>query len=83
MNYHNLPVAPRASLPAFIDQARGLDTSYRGDSRPDLEARASQLRAMLFKCLHLVLKYKLVYRLCMLSFSPNWICGDVSHYQDL
>ena len=74
MNYHHLPVAPRASLPAFIDQARGLETSYRGDSRPDLEARASQLRAMLFKCLHLVLKYKLVFAcVCCLSLLIGFV----------
>ena len=74
MNYHHLPVAPRASLPAFIDQARGLDTSYRGDSRPDLEARASQLRALLFKCLHLVLKYKLVFAcVCCLSLLIGFV----------
>ena len=74
MNYHNLPVAPRASLPAFIDQARGLDTSYRGDSRPDLEARASQLRALLFKCLHLVVKYKLVFAcVCCLSLLIGFV----------
>ena len=74
MNYHHLPVAPRASLPAFIDQARGLDTSYRGDSRPDLEARASQLRAVLFKCLHLVLKYKLVFAcVCCLSLLIGFV----------
>ena len=74
MNYHHLPVAPRASLPAFIDQARGLETSYRGDSRPDLEARASQLRAVLFKCLHLVLKYKLVFAcVCCLSLLIGFV----------
>ena len=74
MNYHHLPVAPRASLPAFIDQARGLDTSYRGDSSPDLEARASQLRAVLFKCLHLVLKYKLVFAcVCCLSLLIGFV----------
>ena len=36
MNYHHLPVAPRASLPAFIDPARGLDTPIPRRSRPDL-----------------------------------------------
>src|SRR4051794_7664324 len=73
MNYH-LPVAPRSSLPAFIDQARGLETSYRADSQPGLEARASQLRAVLFKCLPLGLKYKLVFAcVCCVSLLIGFV----------
>ena len=62
MNYHRLPAAgPRTSLPAFIEPARGLEPFYRADGGPELEAGASQVRAMLLKALHLALKYKLVF----------------------
>ena len=64
MNYHHLPATARTSLPAFIDQARGLEPSYRADGGPGLEVRASQLRAMLLKALHLGLKYKLLIACC-------------------
>jgi polysaccharide biosynthesis transport protein len=60
MNYHRLPAGPRSSLPAFIEPARGLEPSYRADGGPELEFRASQLRALLLKGLHLGLKYKLL-----------------------
>src|SRR5215204_2559129 len=64
MNYHHLPATARTSLPAFIDQTRGLEPSYRADGGPGLEVRASQLRAMLLKALHLGLKYKLLIACC-------------------
>ena len=62
MNYHRLPPAPRTSLPAFIEPARGLEPLYKAEGgQGGAEASAAQLRAMFFKCLHLVLKYKLLF----------------------
>ena len=52
MNYHRLPPAPRTSLPAFIEPARGLEPLYKAEGGRG-EASAAQLRAMFFKCLHL------------------------------
>ena len=62
MNYHRLPPAPRTSLPAFIEPARVLEPLYKAEGgQGGAEASAAQLRAMFFKCLHLVLKYKLLF----------------------
>ena len=68
MNYHRLPAAgPRTSLPAFIDQARGLEPLYRAEAgrNPPARRRCGQCCS---KCCISALKYKLLIA-CSCCFS--------------
>ncbi|MBX9757154.1 MAG: polysaccharide biosynthesis tyrosine autokinase [Beijerinckiaceae bacterium] len=64
MNYQRLPPGGRQTLPAVQDNSRSLDVAYRGAEWTEPEVRATPLRAMLVRYLHLAFKYKGLIALC-------------------